>query len=100
MLLRTTLSHLDKTILSAADDLPSTRSSSRSRNDQPRRRSGVAGRLLGKLHAGGEPELGVDVREVGLHGARRDESRAAMSLLPSSRGCSDRGAGRRRELPR
>jgi hypothetical protein len=32
--------------------------------------SGVAGRLLGELHARGEPEFGVDVGEVGLHGAR------------------------------
>ena len=32
--------------------------------------SGVAGRFLGELHAGGQPELGVDVGEVGLHGAR------------------------------
>ena len=27
------------------------------------------GLLLGELHAGGEAELGVDLAEVGLHGA-------------------------------
>lgn len=32
--------------------------------------SGVAGGFLGELYAGGEAELGVDVGEVGLHGAR------------------------------
>src|SRR6516165_1136864 len=36
-------------------------------------RSGVAGSLLGELHAGAESEFGVDVGEVGLHGARGDE---------------------------
>jgi hypothetical protein len=30
----------------------------------------VAGCYLDELHAGGEPEFGVDVGEVGLHGAR------------------------------
>ena len=29
---------------------------------------GVAGCFLDELHAGGEPEFGVDVREVGVHG--------------------------------
>jgi hypothetical protein len=32
--------------------------------------SRMAGRFLGELHARGEAELGVDVGEVGLHGAR------------------------------
>jgi len=32
-------------------------------------RSGVAGCFLGELHARGEAEFGVDVGEVGLHGA-------------------------------
>ncbi len=32
--------------------------------------SGVAGCFLGELHARGEAEFGVDVGEVGLHGAR------------------------------
>ena len=35
-----------------------------------RHRSAVAGCFLGELHAGGESEFGVDVGEVGLHGAR------------------------------
>ena len=35
-----------------------------------RQRSVVAGRFLDELHAGAEPEFGVDVGEVGLHGAR------------------------------
>ena len=35
--------------------------------------SGVAGRLLSELNARGQPEFRVDVGEVGLHGARRDE---------------------------
>ena len=35
-----------------------------------RRRSGLAGCFLNKLHTGGESEFGVDVGEVGLHGAR------------------------------
>ena len=35
-----------------------------------RRLSGVAGSLLCELHAGGRSEFGVDVGEVGLHGAR------------------------------
>ena len=35
-----------------------------------RGRSGMAGRFLGELHARGQPQLGVDVGEVGLHGAR------------------------------
>jgi hypothetical protein len=30
----------------------------------------MAGCFLGELHARGEAEFGVDVREVGLHGAR------------------------------
>ena len=30
---------------------------------------GVAGCFLDELHAGGQAELGVDVGEVGLHGA-------------------------------
>jgi hypothetical protein len=34
------------------------------------RRLGMAGSLLNELHAGGEPEFGVDVGEVGLHRAR------------------------------
>jgi len=33
----------------------------------------VAGRFLDQLHARSKPELGVDVGEVGLHGARWDE---------------------------
>jgi hypothetical protein len=33
----------------------------------------VADCFLGQLHARGEAEFGVDVGEVGLHGARRDE---------------------------
>ena len=33
----------------------------------------MAGCFLGELHAGGQAEFGVDVGEVGLHGARRDE---------------------------
>jgi hypothetical protein len=33
-------------------------------------RSGVAGGFLDELHAAGEAEFGVDVGEVGLHGAR------------------------------
>ncbi len=37
------------------------------------RGSGVAGGLLGELDSGGEAELGVDVGEVGLHGAGRYE---------------------------
>ena len=32
--------------------------------------SGVPGGFLNELHAGGESEFGVDVGEVGLHGAR------------------------------
>ena len=32
--------------------------------------SGVAGCFLDELYAGGEAEFGVDVGEVGLHGAR------------------------------
>ena len=32
--------------------------------------SGVAGCFLDQLHARGEAEFGVDVGEVGLHGAR------------------------------
>ncbi len=35
-----------------------------------RQRSAVAGRFLDQLDARGQSELGVDVREVGLHGAR------------------------------
>ena len=31
--------------------------------------SGVAGCFLGESHAGGEAEFGVDVGEMGLHGA-------------------------------
>jgi hypothetical protein len=31
---------------------------------------GVAGCFLGELYAAGEAEFGVDVGEVGLHGAR------------------------------
>src|SRR5262249_44382858 len=34
------------------------------------RRSGMASSLLNELHARGEAEFGVDVGEVGLHGAR------------------------------
>jgi hypothetical protein len=34
-----------------------------------RHQSAVPGCFLNELHAGGESELGVDVREVGLHGA-------------------------------
>ena len=33
----------------------------------------MAGSLLNELHARGEAEFGVDVGEVGLHGARCDE---------------------------
>ena len=33
-------------------------------------RSSAAGRFLGELNAGGEAEFGVDVGEVGSHGAR------------------------------
>jgi hypothetical protein len=33
------------------------------------RQSGVAAGFLGELDAGGEAEFGVDVGEVGLHGA-------------------------------
>jgi hypothetical protein len=33
----------------------------------------VAGRFSDELHPGGEAEFGVDVDEVGLHGARGDE---------------------------
>ena len=33
-------------------------------------RSGVAGCFLGELHPGAQAEFGVDVGEVGLHGAR------------------------------
>jgi hypothetical protein len=33
-------------------------------------RSGVAGGFLDELHAGRQPQVGVDVCEVGLHGAR------------------------------
>jgi hypothetical protein len=32
--------------------------------------SGVAGCFLDELHARGDPEFGVDVAEVGLHGPR------------------------------
>jgi hypothetical protein len=32
--------------------------------------SSVAGCFLGELHPGGEAELGLDVGQVGLHGAR------------------------------
>jgi hypothetical protein len=32
--------------------------------------SAMAGCFLRELHAGGEPEFGVDVGEMGLHGAR------------------------------
>jgi len=32
-------------------------------------RSGVSGCFLRELHAGGDAEFGVDVGEVGLHGA-------------------------------
>ncbi len=35
-----------------------------------RQRSGVAGCFLDELHPRGEAEFGVDVGEVGLHGAR------------------------------
>jgi hypothetical protein len=35
-----------------------------------RQRSAVAGRFLDELYAGAEAEFGVDVGEVGLHGAR------------------------------
>jgi hypothetical protein len=35
--------------------------------------SDVAGGFLHQLHTGGESEFGIDVGEVGLHGARRDE---------------------------
>ena len=35
-----------------------------------RQRSGVAGCFLDELYAAGEAEFGVDVGEVGLHGAR------------------------------
>jgi hypothetical protein len=31
---------------------------------------GVAGYFLDELHAGGHPEFGVDVRQVGVHGPR------------------------------
>ena len=30
----------------------------------------VAGYFLDELHAGGQPEFGVDVRQVGVHGPR------------------------------
>ncbi len=33
----------------------------------------MPGCLLRELHAGGEPEFGVDVSEVGLHGTRGEE---------------------------
>ncbi len=33
----------------------------------------MASCFLGELHAGAQAEFGVDVGEVGLHGARRDE---------------------------
>jgi len=36
----------------------------------PQQRSSVPGCLLGELHARGEAEFGVDVGEMGLHGAR------------------------------
>ena len=35
--------------------------------------SGVAGRFLRELNTGSDTELGVNVGEVGLHGARRNE---------------------------
>jgi hypothetical protein len=35
-----------------------------------RARSVAAGSLLNQLHAEGDAEFGVDVGEVGLHGAR------------------------------
>ena len=38
-----------------------------------RRRLGVAGCFLHELYAAGEAKFGVDVGEVGLHGARRHE---------------------------
>src|ERR1700739_4163414 len=43
--------------------------------------SGVAGRFLRELDTGSDTELGVNVGEVGLHGARRDEKpRADVSV--------------------
>ena len=39
-------------------------------NQSCRCRSAVPGCFLSELHAGGESEFGVDVGEVGLHGAR------------------------------
>ena len=39
--------------------------------------SGVAGCFLDELHTRGQTEFGVDVGEVGLHGAGRDEKPCA-----------------------
>jgi hypothetical protein len=39
-------------------------------SSSPRQRSGVAGCFLNELHAGGQAKFGVDVGQVGLHGAR------------------------------
>ena len=64
---RTDLDVFFREITTNCSKLPKTR----------RRRRGhwsvVAGRLLGQLHSGFEPELGVNVGEVRLHGADRDE---------------------------
>ena len=43
--------------------------------------SGVAGCLLSELHARGESQFGVDVGEVGLHGAWRDEKPRSHVLV-------------------
>jgi hypothetical protein len=45
--------------------------------------SGVARCLLGELYSRGEAEFGVDVGEVGLHGAGRYEQPCGVSLLVS-----------------
>ena len=44
----------------------------------------MAGRLLRELHAGGQAELRVDVGEVGLHGARRDEKSCGDVIVGQS----------------
>src|ERR1700758_1789281 len=49
-----------------------------------RARSGLAGSLLNELDARGEAEFGVDVGEVGLHGARGDEKPCGDVLVAES----------------
>jgi len=79
--------------IAAITGQPSTRWRTQARPTDPascgcRRRHAIGGyqyaarhlvtpRFLNELHPGGQAELGVNVGEVGLHGARRDEKARA-----------------------